>query len=322
MTNPENPDRRNNPIDPKETEDSNPSEPTHCGFVAIVGRPNVGKSSLLNTILGEKLSIISPKPQTTRHRILGVKTNQTVQTIYVDTPGLHMQEKRAINRYMNRTARSALKDVDVVIFVVEALKWTDEDEMVFNLISKLRCPVLLAVNKVDIISEKPKLLPHLQMLSQKGHFLDIIPVSATKGDNVHALEMKIAKLLPESPHFFPEGQVTDRPIGFRLAEIIREKLMLELEQEIPYGATVEIELLEQNDQSINVYAIIWVEREGQKPIVIGKKGAVLKKIGIDARRDMEDLLKHHVHLKLWVKVKGGWSDSSKALQQFGYTLRE
>jgi len=329
------------------------TENTKSGFVAIVGRPNVGKSSLLNSILGEKLSIISSKPQTTRHRILGVKTspgesygenhginqgknkgnhgknhvenqgknfgkNQMVQTIYVDTPGLHLGESRALNKYMNQTARRALKDVDVVVFVVEGITWTDEDELVFTLIAKTKTPVLLVVNKVDEISEKPRLLPHLKKLAEKFKFAEIIPTSAKTGDNVGALEKKIASLLPLGPLYFPEGQVTDRSIKFRLAELIREKLMLELEKEVPYGTTVEIEMYVEEERRTLIYAIIWVDKSSHKPIVIGKQGARLKKIGIEARKDMENLLNGPVHLKLWVKVKGGWSDDARALKSLGY----
>lgn len=291
---------------------------THSGFVAIMGRPNVGKSTLLNSILGEKLSIISPKPQTTRHRILGVKTGKGIQVIYVDTPGLHLGEQRAINRYMNQAARRALKDVDVIIFVVDGLIFTEEDEMVLKLVSQAHCPVILAVNKVDEISEKAKLLPHLKALSEEFEFSEIIPISAKTGDNVGSLERKVAALLPEGPYYFPEGQITDRTLQFRLSEIIREKLMFYLEQEVPYGTTVEIESLEEEERRTIIHAVIWVDRPGHKPIVIGKQGAMLKKIGIESRKDMEALLDKPVHLKLWVKVKGGWSDNDRALKNLGY----
>lgn len=300
------------------TTEANTDFTTHSGFVAIVGRPNVGKSTLLNSILGEKLSIISSKPQTTRHRILGVKTGKEIQAIYVDTPGLHLGERREINKYMNQTARRALKDVDVVAFVVEGLEWTEEDEMVLRLIAKVTCPVLLVVNKIDEIKEKVKLLPHLKMLAEKFSFKEIIPISAKTGDNVGALEKKIANLLPLGPFYFPEGQITDRSIRFRLSEMIREKLMFELDQEIPYGTTVEIEMYEEEERRTLVYAVIWVDKPSHKPIVIGKQGAVLKKIGIAARKDMENLLDRPVHLKLWVKVKGGWSDDARALKSLGY----
>lgn len=289
-----------------------------CGYVALIGRPNVGKSTLLNNILGEKLSIISAKPQTTRHRILGVKTRGAIQTIYVDTPGLHMGERKAINKYMNKTAMATLKDVDVIVFMVEALKWTEEDQMVLNLLEKARCPVILVINKVDELAEKSKLLPWIQTQSEKYKFTNIIPLSAKTGDNVGALERSIEGLLPENPHFFPEGQVTDRNLSFRLSEIIREKLMNELEEEVPYGVSVEIEMFERDQTRVFISAVIWVDRAGQKPIVIGKKGALLKKIGIQSRNDMEELLKEHVHLKLWVKVKEGWSDNARLLKNLGY----
>lgn len=294
------------------------NQKTFCGYVAIVGRPNVGKSTLINNILGEKLSIITPKPQTTRHRILGVKTKKTIQIIYVDTPGIHIGEKHEINKIMNKTATSSLKDVDVVVFMVQALIWTDEDKKVLTLLNKVRCPVILAVNKVDEISDKTRLLPWIKEQSEKFNFTDIVPLSAKTGDNVGALERLIEKFLPESPHYFPEGQITDRNISFRLSEIIREKLMIELEEEVPYGISVEIDLLEKDEGQYFISAIIWVERSGQKPIVIGKKGALLKRIGMQSRNDMEEMLKEHVHLKLWVKIKEGWSDNARMLKSLGY----
>jgi GTPase len=291
---------------------------TSSGFVAIIGRPNVGKSTLLNYILGEKVSITTAKPQTTRHKIIGVKTIEEAQVIYVDTPGIHQGETRAINKYMNKTARSALRDVDIILFVIEAVKWTDEDELVLDLISKQKCPVLLLVNKVDAVKDKTKLLPYLTDLSHKFAFTDIIPLSATKGDNVPQLEQKIASLLPKGPHYYPSDQVTDRSMKFRVAEIIREKLMLNLEEELPYGITVEIEMFVQEERRIFISAIIWVERESQKPIVIGKQGSVLKRVGISSRKDIGELLDQPAHIKLWVKVKDGWSDNSKELTHLGY----
>ncbi len=291
---------------------------TYCGFVAIIGRPNVGKSTLLNRILGQKLSITSRKPQTTRHQILGVKTMGAYQAVYVDTPGLHFQETRALNRYMNKAARGALKDVNAVIFVVDGMKWTELDTWVLEIISHVQCPVILAVNKTDTISEKELLLPYLQSLSEKYTFSDIIPISARKGTNVKILERKISELLPESPHYFPEEQVTDKTLRFRVAEIIREKLTRMLGEEIPYAITIEIESFKDEEKLCTIHAIIWVERDGQKPIVIGKNGARLKEIGIRSRVDMEKLLGKKVHLRLWVKVKGSWSDDERALASLGY----
>lgn len=291
---------------------------TFCGYVAIVGRPNVGKSTLINRILGEKLSITSRKPQTTRHRILGVKTVGLVQTIYVDTPGMHIREVRALNRYMNKVARQSLKDVDAVIFMIDSLKWTEEDQMVFELVKELRCPVILVVNKTDTVLEKPLLLPHLQTLHAKFNFAEVIPVSAKRGTNVEVLENKIAALLPHNPHYFPEEQMTDQTPRFRMAELIREKLVRTLGEEMPYATTVEIEQYKPKANIPLVSAIIWVERDGQKPIVIGKHGERLKEIGIRSRVDIEKLLQKKINLQLWVKVRGGWSDDERALKSLGY----
>ncbi len=289
---------------------------TVCGFVAIVGRPNVGKSSLLNRILGEKLSITSRKPQTTRHRILGVKTIGIAQVIYVDTPGMHVGKMRALNRYMNKEARLALVDVDVVIFMVESLKWTEEDQRVLDILSQIKCPVILAINKSDAVLEKSRILPYLKMLSEKFNFSDIIPISAKRGTNLEVLEQKVVTYLPKNPHYFPENQITDRSIHFRIAEAIREKIIRSLGEELPYATTVEIEAYQQNIVPL-ISAIIWVEQEGQKPIVIGKNGERIKEIGCRARADIEKLLHKKIHLKLWVKVRGGWSDDKQALRSFG-----
>jgi GTP-binding protein Era len=293
---------------------------TVCGYVAIVGRPNVGKSTLLNHILGEKLSITSRKPQTTRHRLLGVKTVENIQTIYVDTPGMHITEAHLLNKFMNKEARRALVDVDVIVFVIEGLKWNAEDQLVYDLITKIKCPIILAVNKVDTLPEKTALLPYCESLALKFTFFEIIPLSATRTINIDALECAVASCLPKSPHYFPETQITDRTPRFRMAEIIREKLVRSLGEELPYSTTVEIEMYKE-DKSEKVpliSAIIWVEREGQKPIVIGKNGERLKEIGIRSRKDIEKFIGRQVHLKLWVKVRGGWSDDARALKSLGY----
>ena len=291
---------------------------TFCGYVAIVGRPNVGKSTLINRILGEKLSITSRKPQTTRHRLLGVKTEDLIQTIYVDTPGMHIRESHALNRHMNKAARHALIDVDVVIFVVDSLKWTEEDELVLTLLAKIRSPVILAVNKADLVLDKTELLPHLKILFEKMNFADIIPISAKRGTNIEVLERKVQQYLPSSPHYFPESQITDRTPRFRMGEIIREKIVRTLGEELPYTTTVEIETYKPNEPVPLISAIIWVERDGQKPIVIGKNGERLKEIGIRSRTDIEKMLGKKVHIRLWVKVRGGWSDDEKALKSLGY----
>ena len=291
---------------------------TQCGFVAIVGRPNVGKSTLLNNILGQKISITSKKPQTTRHQIVGIKTNGDVQAIFVDTPGMHKPKAKAINRYMNRAASSAIKDVDVIVFLVDRTAWTEEDEMVLENIKRQQAKVILAVNKVDQIKDKQSLLPHLEELSKKYSFEEIVPISAMNSHNVEALEQAIAKKLPESIHFYPEDQVTDRSERFLAAELVREKIMRQLGEEVPYSIAVEIEEFKQEEKILVISALILVERDGQKKIVIGNKGEQLKIIGRDARQDMEKIFGSKVMLNLWVKVKSGWADNERALRSLGY----
>jgi GTP-binding protein Era len=299
---------------------TNPS--FHCGTIAIVGRPNVGKSTLLNRLIGQKLSITSRKPQTTRHRILGIKTTASAQLIYVDTPGVHRDGTRAMNRYMNRAALTAIHDVDAIVFVTEGLQFTDEDQFVLDQLRDAQAPVLLVINKVDEIAEKERLLPHLQHMAAKREFADIFPLSARKGDNVEALERKLVALLPEAEAVFPEDQLTDRNERFLAAEFIREKLMRALGQEVPYALTVEIEQFKQEGRLRRIAAVIWVEREGQKRIVIGKSGEMLKNVGKQAREDMEKLFGGKVFLELWVKVREGWSDDDRALRSLGYTDEE
>lgn len=293
-------------------------ENKRCGYVAIVGRPNVGKSTLLNRILGQKLSITSRRPQTTRHQILGIKTEGDTQVVYVDTPGLHLKEHKAINRYMNKAASDSLKDVDVVVFMVDRTRWTDEDDFVLEKVKAAKAPVILAVNKVDQAKEKQALLPHLQVLSDKFSFAELIPVSAKQGHNIEQLEAIIDRYLPDSVHFFPEDQVTDRSLRFMAAEMVREKIMRQLGDELPYSVTVEIEEFKQKKQILHISALILVERSGQKKIIIGEKGQQIKTIGRDARKDMEQLFDSKVMLNLWVKVKGGWSDDERALKSLGY----
>lgn len=291
---------------------------SRCGYVAIIGRPNVGKSTLLNCILGQKISITSRRPQTTRHRILGIKTVDHFQAVYVDTPGLHLGGKRAMNRYLNRTAASVLAEVDVVVFMVEGLRWTEEDEHVLRLLAPVKVPVILAVNKVDRIADKKALLPHLQALAEKREFAAIVPLSAKNADNVAALERNVLELLPVAEHLFPEDQITDRSERFLAAELVREKLTRRLGQELPYALTVEIQEFKEEGALLRISAIIWVERPGQKKIVIGKGGAVLREVGQKARLDMEKLFDRKVFLQLWVKVKEGWSDDERALRSLGY----
>ena len=291
---------------------------TKSGFVAIIGRPNVGKSTLLNSLLGEKISIISPKPQTTRWQILGIKTLKQAQIIYVDTPGIHSEEKRAMNRYMNRVANAVILDAD-------ASTWNGEDELVLKKLQEANKPIILAINKIDLLKDKTDILLLIDKLKNKMNFAHIIPISAIEGDNVLLLEEEIIQLLPEGPQLFPEDQITDKNIRFQMAEIIREKIIQSTEEELPYTTTVEIEQFQEmpttkpeQKKVIEVGAIIWVERPGQKIIIIGKKGLKLKRIGMEARREIEKLVGSKVFLRLWVKIKEHWTDDDKALKSLGY----
>lgn len=292
---------------------------TYCGFIAIVGRPNVGKSTLLNKILGQKISITSRKAQTTRHRIVGIHTDGIYQAVYVDTPGLHIEEKRAINRLMNRAASSAIGDVDLIIFMVDGTHWNDDDEMVLNKLRQAKAPVILAINKIDNVKDKQEMLPFINELSQKFPFKDIVPISAQRGNNVHILQKLVRESLTKGVHHFPEDYVTDRSQRFMASEIIREKLMRFMGEELPYSVTVEIEQFKTDEKGIyHINGLILVERDGQKKIVIGNKGQKIKQIGTEARLDMERLFDNKVHLELWVKVKSGWADDERALRSLGY----
>lgn len=291
---------------------------TFCGFVTLVGRPNVGKSSILNAILREKISITSHKPQTTRHSIQGIKTADHYQTIYVDTPGLHLGAKRALNRQMNQVARHALLDVDAVVFVVEALKWTEEDAAVCHQFKDLAQPLIVAVNKVDLVPDKTQLLAYMQMVSEKLPKAKIIPISAKKRDQISTLETTLQSYLPNSPFYYPPEQTRQHRDQFYFSELIREKLLWSLEKELPYAISVEIEKVEEAPNIVHIHAIIWVERDGQKAIVIGNKGQQLKAIGIRARKDLERFCDKKLCLKLWVKVKKNWSDDLGALKELGY----
>lgn len=298
---------------------STTAQDTYCGFVAIVGRPNVGKSTLLNTILGQKVSITSRKAQTTRHRILGIDTQDNYQIIYVDTPGLHIHEKRAINRLMNKAASSSLGDVELIIFVVEGTHWTEDDEMVLNKLKQVKAPVILAINKIDNIEDKTKLLPHIEFLSSQIKFLEIVPISAEKSINLDVITKIVKQHLPKGEFHFPDDYVTDRSQRFMTAEIIREKLMRFLGEELPYSVTVEIERFASNDRGgYDIHGLILVERDSQKRMVIGHQGSKIKTIGIEARKDIQAMLECSVHLELWVKVKSGWADDERALQSLGY----
>ncbi len=294
------------------------SQTQRCGYAAIVGRPNVGKSTLLNHILGMKLSITSRKPQTTRHQILGVKTSGHVQTIYVDTPGIHQRRGTAINKYMNRAATSVLNDVDIILFVVQAKNWTEEDQAIVEKFKAVSCPVVLVINKIDKLASKKQLLPLINALSLHYDFSEIIPVSALSGTNIDTLEQKIAPLLPENEHIYPDDQVTDRSMRFLASEIIREKLIRELGQELPYTSTVNIDKYDEDESIVHIHATIYVESAGQKAIIIGKKGSRLKSIGTKAREDISKMIGTKVYLNLWVKVREGWSNDERALRGLGY----
>lgn len=295
-----------------------PQDPdSRCGFVAIVGRPNVGKSTLMNHILGQKLSITSRKPQTTRHKVLGIKTVDAVQAVYVDTPGMHEEQPRELNRVMNKAATSALKGVDVVIFVIDQLAWTSADEMVLEKLSSLKCPVILAINKVDKIEKREALLPHLDMLSRKREFAEMIPISALRETNLQPLEDAVGRFLPQSVHFYPDDQITDRSERFMASEMVREKITRQLGAELPYSVAVEIEEFKHDGKTLHISAVILVERDGQKKIIIGDKGDRLRSIGQEARLDMERMFDSKVMLRLWVKVKRGWADSERALKSLG-----
>ena len=289
-----------------------------AGYVAIIGRPNVGKSTLLNHILGQKLSITSRKPQTTRHKIMGIKTEGDVQVVYVDTPGMHENHDKALNRYMNKAAQSAVKDVDVIVFMIDRTKWTSEDEMVLKSLQYVKCPVILAVNKVDFLADKQDLLPTLQKLDAKGNFAHIVPMSAKTGHNVDRLESIITSFISEGMHLFPEDQITDRSSRFLAAELVREKIMRQLGDELPYSMTVEIEEFRYEDNLLVISAAILIDRQSQKHIIIGDKGSRLKQIGRDARLDMEEMFECKVMLNTWVKVKSGWADSERARKSLGY----
>jgi|TARA_B110000971_G_scaffold116334_1_gene119245 GTP-binding protein Era len=289
------------------------------GYVAIIGRPNVGKSTLINRVLGQKLCITSRRPQTTRHRILGIKTDDDSQLIYVDTPGLHIDDKKAMNRYMNRAAASSIDDVDVILFVVDGMNWTDEDEKVLERLKvSAKAPVILVINKMDKLADKEVMLPHIQKLSAQFDYANVFPISARKGMNLDELEKQIKQLVPEGDLIFPEDQITDRSSRFLAAELVREQLFRHLGQELPYSITVEIEQFDDEKDLYRIGAVIYVERDGQKAIVIGKKGDLLKSVGKDARIEMQSLFGHKVFLRLWVKVREGWGDNERMLKNLGY----
>ena len=289
-----------------------------CGFVAVVGRPNVGKSTLINTIMGTKISIVTPKPQTTRHRILAVDTHTNHQAIYVDTPGLHRKAGKAMNRMMNRTASNALGDADLVLFVTEANRWTGEDQDVLERLHITSAPIVAVLNKTDKVHPKEMLLQAMGEMSARHKFAEVVPISAKKNDNIDKLLTLVPGYLPESEPMFPDAMITDRSVSFQAAEVIREKLTLALRQEVPYGLTVQIEKFQQDDAGVGIDAVIFIEKDSQKGIVVGKGGALLKKVGRAARLELKALYGVPVHLEMWVKVKDNWSDSEKELLRLGY----
>jgi len=288
------------------------------GRVGMVGRPNVGKSTLLNRILGQKLAITSHKAQTTRHSILGVKTRPEGQVLFVDTPGIHRRGADALNRYLNRTARTAVLDADLALFVVEALRWTPEDTLALEAVASSGLPTIAAVNKVDTVGDKEALLPYLQALADRHGFLALVPVSAARGDGIEDLERTVLAALPEGEPRFPEEQITDRSERFFATELLREQLVQRYGQELPYRTTVEIERFEDQGGRYLIHALVWVERPGQKAIVIGKGGEALKAAATQARLEMQKLFDRPVRLEVWVKVKKSWSSDEAALASLGY----
>ena len=291
---------------------------TYCGYIALVGRPNVGKSTLLNRILQQKLCITSKKPQTTRHSILGIRTEENYQFVYVDTPGIHKGSKKAMNRMMNKTALSVLRDVDAVAFIVDGTHWDEEDEYVLRIIKQISVPCFLIVNKVDKIPDKAILLPWLETMSQQHDFAAIIPLSAKTGVQVDTLQQRLQTVLPEGPHLFNEDQFTDRSMRFLCAELLREKIFRLCGQELPYATTVDIESYKDEGSLIRIHALILVDRDNHKRMIIGDKGSKLKEMASSARVEMETLLGKKVFLQCWCKVKSGWSDDERLLKQLGY----
>jgi GTP-binding protein Era len=293
-------------------------EPFRCGAIAVIGRPNVGKSTLVNALVGAKVSIVAPKPQTTRHRILGVATRAHAQLVLLDTPGLHRKEPRAINRQLNRTARAACTEAHAVLLVCEAARWTDEDDAALDIALACGLPVVLALNKVDKLADKRTLLPRLGELAARHTFAALVPISASKRDGLDVLEQALMTHLPQGDAMFEADAITDRSERFLAAELIREQVVRQLHEELPFSATVEVERFKQTKARTEIAAVIWVERAGQKAIVVGRGGAQIKKIGMAARKELESMVGGPVFLELWARVREQWSDDEAALRRFGY----
>ena len=295
------------------------NEPPHSGYAALLGRPNVGKSTLLNRLLGQKMAITSHKPQTTRHRILGVRTEEHGQIVYIDTPGIHQRGDKAMNRYLNRTAHTTLLDVDLAIFVCQAMAWHAEDEQVLEAIKRAGTPVIAVVNKIDSVQPREKLLPFLADLGRRHEFLEIIPVSAKDGTQVDTLNELVLRHLPQGDPIFPPDQITDRPERFFAAEILREQIIRRYHKELPYAVTVEIERFEEEPDRYIIGAVIWVERDNQRAILLGRQGLAMKEAASVARRNMAEFFDTRVHLDVWIKVKKSWSSDEASLAQLGYS---
>ncbi|GIX22046.1 MAG: GTPase Era [Gammaproteobacteria bacterium] len=296
----------------------NEAATTRCGLVAVVGRPNVGKSTLVNALVGQKVSIVTPKPQTTRHRILGIKTRPDVQLVLVDTPGLHLDQKHALNRYMNRAALAAVADVDAVLLVVEPGRWGAPEDRLLEALAGFSGPVVVALNKIDTLRNKALLLPEIEALAARGDFAAIVPVSARLGDGLDRLENVLFERLPPGPFLYEPDQISDKPLRFIAAELLREQLFLALHQELPYALTVEIEAFEEEEGLIRIAAVIWVAKRSHKAIVIGRGGERLKDVGRRARLAMREAFGKPVHLRTWVKVREDWHDDERALRSLGY----
>lgn len=297
-----------------------PTEPAfRAGTIAVLGRPNVGKSTLVNAMVGAKVSIVSPRPQTTRHRLLGIASFPEGQLVLVDTPGIHGQQKRAMNRMMNRAARGAVEGVDAAMLVIEAGRWTDDDSLAYQALKASGVPCVLVINKVDKFPDKGALLPFMAEVTRERDFTSVYPLSALKKRGLDGLVKTLLQLVPEAEAMYPDDEITDRSERFLAGELVREQLMTRLGEELPYSATVEIEKFELDGEMLRIAAVVWVEREGQKPIVIGKGGERLKAISTGARIGMEKLFGRKVFLETWCRVREGWSDDEAALRRFGYS---